>query len=65
MMCACGHPAAGHYVIGDDGVIVYGLADGSRAHCGELGCHCRVVARVDDDELPGQTDVYTQIAEEW
>ena len=65
MMCCCGHPAAGHYVIRDGGaVIVWNLADGTQAHCGELGCHCRIVARVEDNELPGQLNVYDAI-EEW
>lgn len=61
-MCCCGHPAAGHYVVRES-IIVWNLADGTQASCGELGCHCRIVSRVDDEQLDGQTNIYDALRE--
>lgn len=64
MMCACGHPAAGHYVWRANHVVVWNPKDGTQSHCGELGCRCRIVTRVEDHELRGQTNIYDAI-QEW
>jgi hypothetical protein len=63
MMCVCGHPATGHYRVAGTVIVWNPPDDTTGTHCGELGCRCTIVHRVDDGQLAGQTNVYDAINE--